>query len=112
MEAEQHFREEGSRQEEVAVVTGTLSEIEAQLDRAAGTAQERSEVFRDEADRSDVRGTRYRTAAHLLSEIQSDVREIQEHIDRLKKFLRTGALDGPDGPTPQKNVGKRGEDQQ
>lgn len=85
--------EEEARDEEVAAIVGALSAIHMQLQEVEETAMERARIFRNGAEQStSSTSDQFNTGWHVLREISADVQEIQEHIDGLVEFMRTGTL--------------------
>lgn len=85
--------EEEARNEEVTAIIGALSAIHVQLQEVEETAMERAQIFRNEAEQSSSpTSDQFNTAWYLLQEISDEVREIQDHIDELGEFIRTGTL--------------------
>lgn len=86
--------EQETRQEEIAVMIGTLSAVDLQLQQVEETALKRADVFLEEAEQTDTpTSSQFNTIGHLLREIYSDVHEIREYIDLLERFLGEGIFD-------------------
>lgn len=83
--------DEEARQEQVAAIIGALSTVDLQLQEIEDTAEERAQIFWDEAEESETpTSDQFNAGWHMLKEIRSEVQELREYIDRLQEFVRTG----------------------